>query len=338
MVSGPGSSVVDLGTEFGLNIDTEGKTRGKVFAGQVEAVASNATGTSQRSQVIDESNGPFEIDPRTGLIEALPRLESEDFAAPSDLTAPELMLESGYGEAVLQSRPWAYWRFESMEGGMVPNEIAGRPPLRAKGRIHLTDMPGGNQAVEFGPGQPGQFLEMDGLWEPAPRPGFAVELWFLSESICHAALASLTTPRDSNRHLFILETTALDRANLQRRPASVRVLHRWPPGDIRCDNIFSEEPYRPYRWHHLVGQIQGDRLELYIDGAQADSLPIDAQHPTTPCQVLLGRRTTLARRPNSLPRPSFAGRIDEVALYERPLSSEEIRSHYQRATQGTGAR
>ena len=36
-VSGPGSAVVDLGTEFGVNIKADGKSRGKVFEGEVEA-------------------------------------------------------------------------------------------------------------------------------------------------------------------------------------------------------------------------------------------------------------------------------------------------------------
>ena len=68
----------------------------------------------------------------------------EDFVTPSTLLAPPLVLDPGYKDAVLESRPWGYWRFESLDGGTTPNEVAGRPPLRVNGEIGLSD-PGRRQ-------------------------------------------------------------------------------------------------------------------------------------------------------------------------------------------------
>jgi hypothetical protein len=151
----------------------------------------------------------------------------------------------------------------------------------------------------------------------------------MPESISHAALASMIAPRDTNNHLFLLEVTSLERVNLHR-PASVRVLHRWPPGPSGGDNIYSEAPYRPYRWHHLVGQVGDDRLQLFIDGESADTLPIDPGRSTSACQLLLGRLTTIPIHGRPTSRP-FVGRMDEVALYDHPLKPEEIQNHFRLA-------
>jgi hypothetical protein len=51
LVLGPSSAVVDLGTEFGLNVGTDGKMRGQVFKGKLEAALLSAEGTHQRINV-----------------------------------------------------------------------------------------------------------------------------------------------------------------------------------------------------------------------------------------------------------------------------------------------
>jgi hypothetical protein len=107
----------------------------------------------------------------------------------------------------------------------------------------------------------------------------------------------------------------------------VRLLHRWPAGWQAGDNTYSQEPYLPYRWHHVVGQVNGDRIELYLDGRLSSSLSITPDHSDVACQLVLGRPTALPGSGLSIDRP-FVGRIDEVALYDRPLTAEEIQDHH----------
>ena len=99
---------------------------------------------------------------------------------------PSLILDPAYPATVMASGPWSYWRFESLKGGSTPNEVPGRPPLLATGPVSLTGKFDENQVVVYRPGEDCQYLAMDGLWGPAPDPGYAVELWFLPESIDHA--------------------------------------------------------------------------------------------------------------------------------------------------------
>ena len=70
IVSGSGSAVIDLGTEFGMNVEPDGTMRGRVFEGRVEAAVLNESGTLQRSRMMREKSNTFAIDPRNGLIES----------------------------------------------------------------------------------------------------------------------------------------------------------------------------------------------------------------------------------------------------------------------------
>ena len=152
-----------------------------------------------------------------------------------------------------------------MDRGAVPNEVEGRPPLAATGPIALADGPGGNRWAEFRAVEVPQFLALGQPWHPTWRPGYAVEFWCLSESIGHESLVSLVTPRDTDHHVFLMELTSRNRLTMYK-PASVRLLHRFPPGWEAGDNTYSRSPYVPYRWHHIVGQVKDDRIELFMDG------------------------------------------------------------------------
>jgi hypothetical protein len=333
VISSPSAAVLDLGTEFGLNVQDGGKSQVKVFEGKVEAVVKTGPGSENLTRLMD-ARQVAEIVPGSGEIEAADG--SVGFIGPLDLAPPSLALDPDYPKTVLASKPWGYWRFESMNGVAIPNEVPGRPSLLATGPIGLTDASADNHGVVFKAGESLQYLAMDGLWEPSAGRGYAVELWFLSESIDHSSLVSMPSPKDTNHHLLFLEIESRNRYALHP-PASVRFLDRWPPSLGGGHNIYSENRYIPYRWHHLVGQMNGGRMELYLDGEPTRSTRVDLDHPTAPCQVLLGRLSTVPLSQKDDSRwfygRGFAGLLDEVALYDHALSIEEIRRHHRSAAQ-----
>jgi hypothetical protein len=332
IVTTPGSAVVDLGTEFGLNVGNDGKAHLLVFKGEAEAAVLNARGAPVRSQQISERR-ELEIDPKIGQIEQA-AARPLDFVAPPTLSPAALGLDATYRAAVITAGPWAYWRFETIQHGAVANEVAGSPQLHATGPVKLVGVGDFNRCVEFGSDEAEQSLVMDGLWKPPSDPGYAVELWTLPARIGHAALASLIAvrpPAEDYHHLFLVELTSSDRQSLLS-PGLVRFLHRWPPGDSGGDNLFSTKHYVPYRWHHLVAQRSGDRLELYVDGVPSQPVSLQSANASEPCRLLLGRLKPIPRPTGRVHSRPFVGLIDELALYNRPLTTEEVRYHYELRT------
>jgi hypothetical protein len=333
VVAAPGSSVVDLGTEFALNVEDDGRARVMVFEGEAEAAVLGAAGTSERSQLVEQSKA-FDIDPLKGdITEAVASIEG--FVTSPDLAAPALDLDPSYRDAVLRSRPWGYWRFEAMADDAVANEVAGGPPLRATGPVHIADATRGNGCVEFDAGGAVKFLELDGRWEPPLDPGYAVELWAMSEEYNHSTIVALLAPTGGPNlgHFSLLELLACGRYPFPAS-ATMRFLHRWPPGGKGGVSVQNGITYTIYRWHHLVAQGRGDRMEFYMDGLLTRSRPLDPDRSTAPCRMVLGR---LFSSPSNKSEPEafrpFHGRLDEVAIYDHPLSAEEVRDHYQLAAQ-----
>jgi hypothetical protein len=82
-----------------------------------------------------------------------------------------------------------------------------------------------------------------------------------------------------------------------------------------------------------VGRKAGDTIELYVDGERVGTSPTkpgpgDPQAGgTTPCRPLVGRLKQRSHPPFIQEVRPFEGRLDELAVYDHPLSPEEIRQH-----------
>jgi hypothetical protein len=335
VVASPGSAVIDLGTEFALNVEADGRSRVMVFEGAAEAALLNPAGSAERTQLVERSKA-FELDPRTHRITEA-RAQPDGFVPAPSLSVPSLVLDPAYAGAILKSRPRGYWRFESLSAGSIPNEVPGSPPLAANGPVGIAVGPLGNGYAAFKPGSPEQYLTTEALWPISREPGHAVEFWFLSEGISHASLVGMFPPKDylslGHRgrfvHTFLVELTARDRQSLFK-PASVRFLHRWPLDTRIGNNVFTDDVYIPRRWHHVLAQKTGDRMELFFDGALDHSMPLGPDHPALSCRLVIGRRATDPLELEDV-RP-FVGRLDELAIYDHPLSADEVRRHFQLAT------
>lgn len=335
VVASAGSAVVDLGTEFGVNVDADGKSRVMVFEGAVKASIFDAQGAPRHTERVEPTKA-IELDPRSGQV-ARKAGQPDSFVSASEHGGPALRLDPAYAGAVLRARPTGYWRFESMVGGAVPNEIGGGQPLRVNGPVGVAQRPQVNGYALFKPGAPDQFLTTDGLYELTRAPGYAVEFWFLSERISEAALVGFYPPpatvteQFKYLHVLCVELTAHPRPSIEK-PASVRFLHRWLGGaglGYVDSNLLSRHSYRPGRWHHVVAQKDGGRIDLYFDGVRDYSMTLDKDAPNRLCRLVVGRRTAdLSLADDSRP---FVGRLDELAVYDHPLSADEVQQHFRLA-------
>jgi hypothetical protein len=132
------------------------------------------------------------------------------------------------------------------------------------------------------------------------------------------------------KHIALLELIARGRRSVHE-PCAVRFLDRWPAARTGGVDVFSRRSFVPSQWHHVVGQKSGDILQLYVDGELVGTSParLNFADPdaTAPCRVLVGRLKQLSIRPHYSEIRPFEGRLDELAIYDRPLTVAEIRRH-----------
>jgi hypothetical protein len=331
-----GYEIVDLGTEFGLNLEPGGKAQLMVFEGEAAVSVLDKEGRSVRGALL-EGRRSVEVDPGAGRIQDVPA-QPEAFVKLGEFVPVPLELEAGYAAEILAAKPWGYWRFEALEDGAVPNEVAGRPALKALGGVDVESSPGGNGWAHFHPDRHRQAFLMDGEWTPPRDGGYAIELWMQADlpspgAFSQTALVSLIAKDDGKpeKHVAYLEMTGRGRRS-PHEPCAVRFLDRWPPTSFGS-NVFSRRTMVPSLWHHIVGQKAGDRLELYVDGEQVGTSPAklnaedDDDAATMACQLLVGRLKQRSGPPFTNEIRAFEGRLDELAVYDRALSPDGIRRH-----------
>jgi hypothetical protein len=296
-----------------------------VFAGLADVLVENKRSGGTVSTSIGEYQA-VRVTPGTDQpsnIEARPL----EFTTMLPAEVVPLELTESYRDLVLAARPWGYWRFEEDENGLLANQVAGGPAFRMHGDVGFRNHPGNNRSLLF-PGEsgdPASYLMLEQPWSPSPAAGYAIELWFEAENFSNSTLFALLTagrPMPHNSHHVVLEIVSNKQAM-----GSVRFLHRWPAGPSLGVNLSSRRIYVPCRWTHLVAQRNGDRLQLFVDGELANETRLEPGQSITPSHVLLGRLVTPEFNAPPNMRRLFRGGLDEVALYNRPLTPEEIRSH-----------
>jgi hypothetical protein len=180
---------------------------------------------------------------------------------------------------------------------------------------------------------------MEGEWAPPRADGYAIEVWVQADlpspnAFGQAALVGLIDREagKTENHLACLELTARGRRS-PHEPCAVRFLDRWPAAVWGGADLFSRRDVVPSLWHHVVGQKSGATLELYVDGRCVGTTPAkrNAKGPegaaTTPCRLLVGRLKQRSLPPDASEIRAFEGRLDELAVYGRPLTPAEIRRH-----------
>jgi hypothetical protein len=169
---------------------------------------------------------------------------------------------------------------------------------------------------------------MEGAWHPEATSGYAVEFWMRPENIRLSAVVSLIEEApltEPERHLFLLQL--MDRSQRWVHPhGAIRFLHRLPAGTRGGVNIFTEQAYVPGRWHHVVAQWHRGQMELYINGRLAGAAEAGPELPGGAYRCLIGRLKQAGEGDNATAR-AFVGQLDELALYERPLTPAEIARH-----------
>jgi len=219
-----------------------------------------------------------------------------------------------YPQAVLGSKPLAYWRMGEPEGPRAvdasPN--AGAAAYEGGVAFYLEGPPGDGFS---GPGVVNRATQLAGGWLRAelPRLGenYSVEMWF-----------SCLLPFDARPvtgYLFARGSDQQPQEGLcmagKDGPAG-RLVFRGP-GNTRLEG---KTQLGLKTWHHVVLVRSGPEVCVYLDGNQVPEIKGRAATARSPATRLwIG---------GGDPAASWEGRLDEAAVYGRALNPEEIHDHF----------
>lgn len=237
-----------------------------------------------------------------------------------------LEVDPRYGELVRAAEPIAYWNFDKIHDGRIPNQIGSRYTLRAEGALR-TQRQGANHALRFGLGNEAGYVRSEDTFDELAASDYTIECLILPERYYTSSLISLCrerTDEEEESQGIILEL--IGNRSHSKRSKSIRFLHRSPPGSDskRGTSLFSPAPYRVNVWQHLAAVREGNTLRLYLDGklVATDEDPAPMFDNLT---LVMGQLYTFASI-----RP-YVGLIDELAIYDKALSIEEFSARCQLA-------
>ncbi len=317
----PKAMVTDLGTEFGVEVDTQGIADVHVFSGRVRAVAFEKDANSSRKSLLVEGES-LRLDPQQPLVR---------HAADRKPFLPGLQClakTTSAASAVQQAGLVANWKFDEGTGGRVTESVRGvrqritGPAEWLAGRcgmaIGFPDAP--DRAVWINTGY--DLVGADADF----RKHFTVSVWVFLPRVLedYGTIADQQFFGDGNEnklpHGFY---TAIERDN--RAHFGVAVADRWI-------NMNSAERLSVNQWHHLGfvydSRLASGNLRIYVDGRP------DAHQLTTPQEPLAlpigSARLRIGR--HAMLKCNFTSGLDDLSFWNRALTEAELKAIYQLAT------
>lgn len=296
----PNARVTDRGTVFGVLVEEDETAKCFVFEGEISIATSSETATLLGGEAA-------RVDPRAQI--ALVPEDALAFLPTTDLSAATLGVYNYYVQSVLSLEPVAYYRFEDPASNPVVNIAGTRYDASVVGGLEF----GGDRDNRSGVFN-GNYLYVTAPMEEIAGRDYTVELWVRPGREGLMPLVGFYC--GGKRWGGVIETG--DR---------FRFLHRSPAGEHYeiGSNVISDNPPALNRWQHVVAVYSSQGQRLYINGVLVGSTPAPA--PLTPApQLIIGGGDT-ASSPYSQ-KEAFVGLLDEIAIYDRSLTRNEIEHHF----------
>ena len=328
-IHGPKMRVLDLGTEFGLNIDDDGRGQVHVFKGEVEVALMRHDGRAIRSQLITQYKAAS-LDSQDGKIGDL-RIDPAEFIRTFE--ASDLDITREYVQSVKSLDPVAYWRFEYLDNGLVLNEMSDRYHGHSPTRLVLSrDVQNKTLAVDQRRDDK-QYMVVEEPLEELVDSDVSIEFWIKPDEYQRTTpvmlLRSNTLIEGHEMVANLVELLPADNSEHGQPTHVLRLLHRIPASWTITEgiNCYSDEEYRPGYWHHIVGVFDGRHMRLYLNAKLVASAAINGRINFAPC-VSIGRPRGCISKVLREVNKEMVGQIDEVAIYNKALSNRQVAEHY----------
>ncbi|MHB0954985.1 MAG: alpha/beta hydrolase fold domain-containing protein [Pirellulaceae bacterium] len=248
---------------------------------------------------------PPQVDPT----DPPPILRSSDFQGPG--------LAEAYHRAVLSSTPMAYWRMSEVAADRLEDASSNAHSAITELGVDLfppTAPVPANPAAIFSGGRMAAAIDL-------PSDAYSVELWVQNDLPPNAR--AITTYFFSRGVDGPPGTAGGDNLGIGGTHCSENQGKLFFFNGTEHDQVVSgKTPLPSGRWHHVVLVRNGGNISVYLNGGHTPEICGQAEigYPAGCGQLFFGGRND-----------GFApleGKLDEVSVYNRALSADEIVAHY----------
>ena len=330
----PTAIVTDLGTEFGVEVAGDGKTTSHVFRGSVIMRVTAADDASAGREMILKENesGRVERGAVAGnrSIFSISRFVAEPLRFARVLPPSHIDRSNAYGQLVLSLKPAAYYRMEESEEGQDQLTVFDSSPGAHHGVLSC------DRAAFCPPHLAGRFGKSL-LFRGAGVQDHAIVSDYpkaVTDQLTVSAWVKATTR--PVRWSMIASNWGDDKYTGQFHFG----MHRFD-GDLSVNVTQRNGQYVELRegeprplplgvWQHVAFVADGSTLRLYRNGVQVAAMPCAGILPQPPMAGLgIGCKTNDAGTDVAADSdcPAYwAGCIDELAIFNRALSMEQIKT------------
>ncbi|MGW0192039.1 RHS repeat-associated core domain-containing protein [Nonomuraea sp. NPDC003201] len=277
-----------------LTYDTNGKLSKVTGAG-----GRSVTFTWQGNQVATVSSDPVDGKALTwtyGYDQGRLTQVCAPVAAPN-CTAYEYGSGSLYRSSVLDSDPFGYWRLGEASGSAI--DLGWGAGDATYDSTAKRAQPGALAGTTDGA------VELTTTTGVRPKDGIVpkigtyatMEAWFKTSSTSAGTVMSLRTSSNVKEEVFGVGTDGKLRSSYQPTATPITTAAAVNDG----------------AWHHAVLTVSGNLQTLYLDGAVVGTLTATITGTENRYITTIGE---------------IAGLVDEVAIYDRPLTTNEVQRHY----------
>ena len=325
-VQTPSALVIDRGTEFGVAVLDDGDTEVAVFSGAVDvSVGDSASGWSGDPQRLVPGDGVVVND----ATRQVSRVPSESLAF------TQRARSQGYEQAVLANRPIAFWRFNEPQGS---TRLIDQGSLGAHGELE-------GDPIAFA--TPGAAPESTGSAVRGPGDSVALfrcgkhEFFRKPERLTIEGWVMLASNKDGkgNEYQVIFSTREMEirgggglELGVERsgRYSNTKnaLFFSWPGlADWYCVG----EGLAEDRWTHFAVIMDAAEIQWYINGEPRETRLVKSHFaPREPADggVLISNGEVFIGNTPISDRRFFYGSLDELAVFDRVLTPEQIQAHY----------
>lgn len=225
-------------------------------------------------------------------------------------------LASRYAAEVMRDGPLVYLRLNDKEGAAVARDESGHGHDGQYAGLGLAFGINGALADDTAV----SFVDGSGMIKMPPEidfdgfKSFSVEVWFRT--------------RPNNTQIgYVVDHQQYDpsRTGWALRVGDATNFERWLNG--AGVNAIGKAAPPPEQWHHLVAVFAGTpppaQQSLYLDGQKIDDGGSDSSLPPLGTTFTIGHQNC-----NCGDATAFIGDLDELAIYDKALTSPAIQRHY----------